>query len=441
MSGRTFAVVLMIGVISGLAWGEDDRTLQMKLPNGLTVLMRPVAGATQVTVVTLMGIGNDHDPAGKSGLAHLVEHLYVCSAAGTTPARTADAFMQAYSLGWNAQTGDDYTVFATVCRPDGLAGELTDAAARLRELQVTEAELQREKARLLAELESMYGGTTPLASRNLARQHVRPGPDSTRRGGVVEQVKAITLEDVTDRLRRYYKPCNAVIVLAGDFKVAQATALVESLLTRLPAGEAAPVPAALRAPKVGQRVTSTAEPTRAGAKTSVCVAVPAPGPSDPAYPAFLVLVTRLILAAGQNSSGAQVAFAPIDDPAFLSISAEAANPQEAAEAADRLDGLLNSVCGKPLEPSDVEGAVNGLGVMLGLTEMPDAAWAMNTYALAYSVGRRHQMHIEPARLRQAVQNLTPEQFHAQAQELLGAWNRVAVTVQPASPLSKQSPPL
>ena len=74
----------------------------------------------------LYGVGGDHDPQGRSGLAHLVEHVYVTAAAGETPSRTAEEYFQRYRAGCNAQTGDRYTVIATVFGKGELDGELRD---------------------------------------------------------------------------------------------------------------------------------------------------------------------------------------------------------------------------------------------------------------------------------------------------------------------------
>ena len=87
---------------------------QTRLHNGLQVILRPVDGARDVALVVLFALGEDHDPVGRAGRAHLIEHLYVVAAAGRTPARTADELMAAYPAGWNAQTGAGYTVVATV---------------------------------------------------------------------------------------------------------------------------------------------------------------------------------------------------------------------------------------------------------------------------------------------------------------------------------------
>ena len=57
------------------------------LDNGLTVILRPIKGTESTALLVLYSIGGDHDPAGKSGLGHLLEHMYVTAAAG--PAKCA----------------------------------------------------------------------------------------------------------------------------------------------------------------------------------------------------------------------------------------------------------------------------------------------------------------------------------------------------------------
>ena len=97
--------------------GDVDRTLD----NGLRLILAPVPDSGGVALLVLFRIGGDHDPAGQSGLAHLVEHMLVTAANPAAPARTADEWMKRYPLGWNAQTGSDYTVidFVQEFQPDG----------------------------------------------------------------------------------------------------------------------------------------------------------------------------------------------------------------------------------------------------------------------------------------------------------------------------------
>jgi zinc protease len=96
--------------------GSTPAPGRFQLDNGLTAIVRPIRGANEVALLVLYKLGGDHDPRGRSGLAHLVEHVYVTAAAGSAPARSADAFFQSYPSGCTAQTGERDTVIATVRR-------------------------------------------------------------------------------------------------------------------------------------------------------------------------------------------------------------------------------------------------------------------------------------------------------------------------------------
>ena len=158
---------------------QRRRRGQFRLDNGLTVMIRPIQGAGNVALLVLYKIGGDHDPQGRSGLAHLVEHLYVTAAAGADPARTAEAFFQRYRAGCNAQTGDRYTVLATVFPKGDLEKELTEAAARMGDLRITAADLDREKPRLLDEVANNWG----IDPRKLNRTFDAVTEQDVRRGG------------------------------------------------------------------------------------------------------------------------------------------------------------------------------------------------------------------------------------------------------------------
>jgi len=76
-------VSLLAGLFASAAC--QAATVEFRLENGLRVMLRPVIGAEDVVVVVLFDVGGLDDPPEKSGLAHLVEHLYVTAATPTTP--------------------------------------------------------------------------------------------------------------------------------------------------------------------------------------------------------------------------------------------------------------------------------------------------------------------------------------------------------------------
>ena len=92
MTMHRFAVMVCCGLMVIVVSAHSSSAVEVNLANGLTVLLHPVGGAGEVAIVTLFSLGNDHDPPGKCGMAHLLEHLYACSAAGKTKSRTAEQF-------------------------------------------------------------------------------------------------------------------------------------------------------------------------------------------------------------------------------------------------------------------------------------------------------------------------------------------------------------
>jgi zinc protease len=156
MSLALMAVLVCPCVASDAKVGVAE-PVRFRMENGLRVILRPIQGARQAALVVVYSIGGDHDPNGRSGLGHLVEHVYLTAAAGGEAARTAEEFARRHPEGANGQTGERYTVFAAVFPAKDLEEELRDAAARMGDLRVTAADLDRERGRLLEEVENMYG--------------------------------------------------------------------------------------------------------------------------------------------------------------------------------------------------------------------------------------------------------------------------------------------
>jgi zinc protease len=284
MGMSRFGVFLGLALLACRAPGREE---PFRLQNGLTVLVRPVAGASQAAVVVLFSMGSDHDPEGRSGMGHLLEHLYVTAAAGPAKARTVQEYFAGYPAGSNAQTGERYTVIASVVPKASLEEELKDAAARMGDLRIEAADLERERPRLLAELENMFGGIPALGARNLAAGAVRPAPRGGRKGGIPAHVSAITLEDLRERWKKYYKPGNAILSVAGACTAEEVRTLAGRCFGSLPPGEPVGAPSSPGEPRPG------AVEKAPGAGRAAAVAWAAPEPGSDLYAPFLVLVARL----------------------------------------------------------------------------------------------------------------------------------------------------
>src|SRR5436305_656875 len=101
---RVLAAAIVLCAVSTQCRAAESFTLS----NGLKVILRPVQGAETAAILVVFDIGGNHDPAGKSGLAHFLEHVYFTTAAGSRKSRTADEWMLA---GGNAQTLEESTIF------------------------------------------------------------------------------------------------------------------------------------------------------------------------------------------------------------------------------------------------------------------------------------------------------------------------------------------
>ncbi len=428
-------VFLISGLLNVAAGGQESAPSEFRLANGLQVILRPIQECPQAAVIVLYSIGEEHDPEGKSGLGHLIEHLYVTAAAGEAKARTAEEFMgRAGGLG-NAQTGDDYTVIASVVPRDDLENELVDAAARMSALRLEAADLKRERPRLLQEVSIMFGGSPPLDAMNRAQERLRPSLGGGRKGGAPDQIIVITLDEMRARLDKYYKPSNAILSIAGGFDEKAIRRIVQKHFAGIPAGEAAPQPRKRPEPKTAPAAVEEipSRSLKAGVAAEACVAYRAPLPQSKDYAPFLILVERLWVQSSKfhvPQGRFPVIYTPIDNPAVLFVGAPFLEGESSQEAIARLESFASSVAGEKLSASEAAQTLNGFGYILGIVDLPEAALKLDPYGTAFSLGRRKQMGLDAIALRKAIQSVTAEDLRRAAKTVFAIENRAAVVVKP-----------
>ena len=223
---------------------------QYTLDNGLTVILHPDSTLPQVVVNLWYGVGSKDEVAGRSGFAHLFEHLMFM---GTTrlPDGGFDDLMEAHG-GWNnAWTSEDATDYYDVGpsnllstllwmeadRMEGLASAMTQEKLDLQREVVRNERRQTYEEAPYGEVwlvipEMMYPAGHPYAHSVI---------------GSHEDLQAAGLADVIGFFDRWYVPCNASLVVAGDFDPAEVRLLIEGLFGGLPAA-AVPERPACKAP-------------------------------------------------------------------------------------------------------------------------------------------------------------------------------------------------
>lgn len=403
-----------------------------KLDNGLTVILHPMSTANNVAFVILFNLGGAHDPIGKSGMAHLLEHLYVTAAAGNTSARDVMQLQKRYPAGWNAQTGSDYTVIAGVVEPEEFAEELKDVAARMNDLRITEADLEREVPRVLQELRNMYGGMPALAGLNHTRAQLHPIPQGGQYGGDPEHIQTITRDELQQFWKDYYKPNNAILVIAGKFDVAEAQRSIPENFSQISPGKLPPTKHPTSKAKTDKVYYVNVKPVSPNATGVAAIGYAAPQPGSKAYAPFLVVCSRLwssLQTKFQIDKVQPIFYPPLDDPTTLVLQTELLSTKDPESVLAELDQRLHTALTSSLTSQDKQQTINTMASMLGTADVPSFWWSRNLYGLAFSLGRRHQLQIDGNKLRTAIERVTDADLHSLATSIFALEKRATVIVE------------
>ena len=188
------------------------------LPNGLRVFAIRDTTTTNVSVNVWYDVGSKDDPAGRSGFAHMFEHLMFKSTRNM-PAETMDRLTEDVGGFNNASTADDYTNYYEVVPANHLRRLLWAEAERMGSLVVDEASFKSEREVVKEELRlrvlaqpygRLFGLYYPMSAYGV-HPYARPGI------GSIEDLDAATVDDIRAFHATYYRPDNAVLVVAGNF--------------------------------------------------------------------------------------------------------------------------------------------------------------------------------------------------------------------------------
>ncbi|HEY2753903.1 pitrilysin family protein [Phenylobacterium sp.] len=375
-----------------------DRTLA----NGLRVLTSVDRTTPNVTVQVWYGVGSKDDPQGRSGFAHLFEHM-MFKATKDLPAESFDRMTEDVGGLNNASTYDDFTNYYEVVPANHLQRLIWAEAERMGWLVVDDANFKSERDVVKEELRQRvlaapYGRLFTLyvpQATYRAHPYHRPGI------GSIEELDAATIDDVRAFHAAYYRPDNAALVVVGNFDEAELDAWIDKYLAPLknPAEPVARV-TAVEPPRTGPGVYDGYGPNVP--LPAVAITWLGPKASDPDAPALKVL--DAILSAGKSSRlydslvyGKQIAaeiFSNADLPAqpgnFMvgavmasghsiaegeaALLAEVNRLREAPPTAAELDEAKNQlVTGKLRERETIDGRGFALGYALRIQGDPAKA--------------------------------------------------------------------
>ncbi len=329
---------------------------EYRLPNGLQVLLFPDATQTTTTVNVTYRVGSRHEAPGEYGMAHLLEHMLF---KGTERQKNIPGAMAQRGVRFNGTTTVDRTnYFASFnANADTLAFLLDLEADRMVNSRVMKADLDTEMTVVRNEFERGENQPFAVLSQRVNAAAFSWHPYGHATIGPKSDIENVPIEKLQAFYKRYYRPDNATLLIAGSFDKAATLAQVSRVFGPV-ARPAAPVPQPY-----------TVEPAQDGERTVVvrCVGgqplllanyhVPAiTHPDTPALIVYGMLMSlqpsgqlfkqlvepKLAVAAGVGGAGGA-------DPG--TISAYAALPPD-ADVARIETQLLDLVEGRAAQPFD-----------------------------------------------------------------------------------------
>ena len=246
---RTLFILLAVTVLAAYAASanaEDDVATQVDIPyemfsldNGLTVLVHSDHSTPTVFVGMWYGVGSKDEPEGKTGFAHLFEHL-MFQGSENYDGEYFSPFTDAGATGMNGTTNEDRTNYYATVPSGALDMALWMESDRMANLLGAVTQEVLDEQRGVVQNEKRQGETRPYAKvYDKVRAGLYPVDHPYRHSviGSMDDLDAATLDDVYEWFNTYYGGSNVVLVLAGDVTVEDARARVEHYFGEAPGGE------------------------------------------------------------------------------------------------------------------------------------------------------------------------------------------------------------
>jgi zinc protease len=229
-----FIVLIIVGSAIGQVKVPPLALSERTLSNGLKVVTLRDNSNPTVSIHVWYNVGGKNDPVGRSGFAHMFEHMMFKSTKNMA-SEQFDRLTEDVGGFNNASTWPDYTNYYEVVPSNHLERILWAEADRMTNLNVDEANFASERDVVKEEyrqriLAPPYGKLFWLLDDITFQKH------PYRRGviGNLEELSAATRADAEKFYRDFYRPDNAVLIVVGDFDQKQLDAWVDKYFGAIP---------------------------------------------------------------------------------------------------------------------------------------------------------------------------------------------------------------
>lgn len=206
------------------------------LDNGLKVIVHQDHNTPLVAVNIMYNVGSKDENPGRTGFAHLFEHLMF---SGSKNVDKFDEHLEKVGGENNAFTNNDITNYYITLPKENIETALWLESDRMSELAFTEQKLEVQKNVVVEEfnqnyLNRPYGDIWLLLRPMAYKVHPYQWPTI---GKDPRHIKETQMEEVKDFFYRYYRPNNAILSLAGNIELDSAKELVNKWFSSIPKGK------------------------------------------------------------------------------------------------------------------------------------------------------------------------------------------------------------
>lgn len=375
--------------VETLAFGTAQLLERYRLANGLSVLLMFDDSAPVVSYHTWFRVGSRHERVGKTGLAHLFEHL-MFNETEHLPAGEFDRKMEEAGAESNASTWLDWTQYNAAVPKDQLPLLIELESERMAHLVLREPQVASEKEVVANERryrvdDDVEGAISEQLWATAFKEHAYRWPTI----GWMADIEAFTTSDCEEFYRTYYSPNNATVVVVGDFDREAllrhlAMAYGEMAAAVLPIEQVKPEP-----PQTAERRVEMSKPTVSD-KLAVGYRCPALGDFD--HPALTLLcevlfggrasrLVKKLVRELEIASDVRMFVGPFRDPGLMELSASARDEHRAEELLAVIDAELQRARDEAVSQAELDRALARfeLGMLSGLETADSKASTIGFY--------------------------------------------------------------
>jgi predicted Zn-dependent peptidase len=207
---------------------------QFTLSNGLRVILSPDNSVPVVSVAVYYDVGSRNEKEGRTGFAHLFEHMMF---QGSENVPKAAHFQHIFNAGgtMNGTTSTERTNYYETLPANHLPLALWLESDRMRSLKVTQENLDNQRQAVQEEKRLRYDNQPYVNAFLRINELIFTNPANAHSTiGSMEDLDAATIDDVREFFRIFYAPNNAVLTIAGDFDGQEARTLVQHYFSSIP---------------------------------------------------------------------------------------------------------------------------------------------------------------------------------------------------------------